>query len=135
MDNLYVIGTRVADGYPEGRYITMKVPGKVCDYYIVIGVLDYPSIRAVANPSAWSRAKVKKYGDVIIRKPDERTREPERYEYHAADTEAAYNESLLAAMDAERLRMIKRGDIEAALEMAKRTSLLKQELHYKGESI
>ncbi len=128
MDNLYVIGTRVVDGYPEGRYITTKLKGKVCDYYIVIGVLDYPSIRAVANPSAWSRAKVKKYGDVIIRKPDERTREPERYEYHAADTEAAYNESLLAAMDSERLRMIKRGDIEAALEMARRASLLRQQL-------
>lgn len=130
MEELYIIGQKVANGYPEGRYVATRLKGRVHDHYIIIGVLNYPSIRSVANTDKISRAEVKKYGEMIHMLRDERTREPERYDGSEiiGDSAESYNESLLRAMDEEKRRMIEQGDSEAAFEMARRKAYFLKEL-------
>lgn len=61
MEKLYIVQKKVAGSYPNGRYICTLLHGKVFDYYIVKAVLEYPSVRAVANDKAWSNAVVEPY--------------------------------------------------------------------------
>lgn len=126
MDELYIIGEKVAGGYPEGRYVATKLRGRVHDHYIIVGVLNCPSVRSVANRDAMSRAEARKYGSIYsVLRGDERSKEPERYDgYWNDDSERAYNDSLLEAWERERRRLIAEGDTEAAFEAAKRAAKL-----------
>ena len=113
-ETLYIIGEKVAGKYPSGRYVATKLSGRVHDHYIVSAVLDYPPVRAVGNPEAWSNAKVYKYGKMFSFLRRDMVRQPEVYDGVIDDTEEGYKRSLVDAIRRARTEAIKEGDMEAA---------------------
>lgn len=110
-ETLYIMGEKFSGGYPDGRYVCTLLPGKVWDYYIVSAVLEYPSVRAVANPDAWSNAKIKGYGDLFYyRKGIDK---PEVYTGNLGTSEEEYNLSLVAAIEKSMEDYNAKGDMEA----------------------
>lgn len=113
-DKLYIIGRRVAGGYPDGRYVCTKLEGKVHDHFFVRLVLDYPSIRAVANNEAWSGAKVQPYCKMFSWLRADMARHPEEYtETVAGLEEEDYELSLVAAIENAIEEYNAKGDTEA----------------------
>ena len=97
---LYIIGKRVGSGYPDGRYVCTKLEGKVHDHFLVKLVLDYPSIRAVANDEAWSNSEVYPYCKRFSWLRSEMIRHPEEYTGTVVGLEEEdYELSLVAAIE------------------------------------
>lgn len=112
-EKLYIVGKKVAGGYPDGRYVCSKVKGKVHDHYIIKAVIDYPSVRAVANENAWSNAEVYPYTKMFSVLRGEMMREPEVYEGNVGTEEDDYNLSLVMAIEKSIEEYKAKGDIEA----------------------
>lgn len=114
-ENLYILGKKVAGGYPDGRYAATKTETATDDIYRVVKVLEYPSVRAVANKDAWSNAEVWKFGKVFfVPKADKLARKPEVCDGVAEITEDDYRHSLYEAIQRAKMAAIKSGDMEAA---------------------
>lgn len=112
-EKLYIVGKKVAGGYPDGRYVCSKVRGKVHDHYIVKAVIDYPSVRAVANEDAWSNAEVYPYCRIVSVIRSEMMRELEVYEGNVGTEEDDYNLSLMMALEIAIEEYTAKGDMEA----------------------
>lgn len=113
-EKLYIIGRRVAKGYPEGRYACTKITGAVHDHFYVKLVLDYPSIRAVANDEAWSNAEAYPYCKRFSWLRSELTRQPEEYTGTIVGLEEEdYQLSLIAAIERAIEEYKAKGDAEA----------------------
>ena len=118
---LYIVGTRFGSGYPNGRYICTKIAGKVWDWYIVKAVLDYPSVRAVANDDGWSNARVAPYCHPFYFWPDARREPPKEYEGTVTGLEESdYNLSLVSAIERAIEEYKARGDSEAVDKLRER---------------
>lgn len=115
----YIFGEKIADGYPSGRYVCTLLSGQMWDYYIVSAVLDYPSVRAVANSEAWSNAEVKKYGDLFYFRRDEDER-PEVYTGNLGTSEQDYKLSLVDAIERAIEEYKAKGDSEAVKRLQNR---------------
>lgn len=109
----YIVGEKFSGGYPSGRYVCTLVTGPVYDNYIVTAVLDYPSIRAVANNEAWSNAKVKKYGDLFYFRREEGYKRPEVYNGNLGTSDRDYQLSLIDAIERAIEGYEAKGDAEA----------------------
>lgn len=107
------MGEKFSGGYPSGRYVCTLLQGQVVDYYIVSAVLDYPSVRAVANDEAWSNAEVKKYGDLFYFRRDGGYERPEVYTGNLGTSEQDYKLSLVAAIERSIEEYKAKGDMEA----------------------
>lgn len=127
-DKFYIIGEKIAGKYPSGRYAATKVHGVVHDHYIIVGVLDYPEVRAVANPTAWSGAEEREYGSMVTVMRGETMREPEEYTGYVDDSLEGYDKSLFEAMARLRIRYAREGDIDAAFEVRRREQKKKHEM-------
>ncbi len=111
---LYEVGEKVAGVYPEGRYIAIKVSGRIHDHYMIVGVLDMPSVRAAANPEAWSGAEVRPYGSMVSFERGGMIKEPKEYEGTAGTEAGDYIDSLREAAGNMREAYIEAGDEAAA---------------------
>lgn len=113
-DKLYIIGRKFGSGYPEGRYVCTKLTSKVHDHFFVKMVLDYPSVRAVANNEAWSNAEVYPYGKLFSWLMNEMSRQPEEYKGTVTGLdEEDYQLSLVGAIEREIEAYEAKGDEEA----------------------
>lgn len=114
VEPLYIIGRKAGQGYPDGRYVCTKLKGKVHDHFFVKLVLDYPSVRAVANDEAWSNAEVKPYGKMFSWLRSEMSRHPEEYTGEVTGLEEEdYELSLVAAIEKSIAEYEEKGDREA----------------------
>lgn len=122
MENkLYIIGKKVAGGYPDGRYVCTKLEGKVHDHFFVRLVLDYPSVRAVANNEAWSNAEAKPYEKMISCLRSTMVRQPEEYEGTITGlTKKDYDLSLMSAIERAIEEYEAKGDTEAVKRLQNR---------------
>ena len=131
-DKLYVIGRKVAGSYPEGRYVCTKLEGRVHNHFIVRLVVDYPSVRAVANGDAWSNSEVYPYDKMFSGLRSEMIRHPEEYTGTIVGLEEEdYELSLVAAIEKAIEEYKAKEDMEAVerlhekLEVAVRAAGLK----------
>ncbi len=122
-EQLYVVGEKFGSGYPDGLYVARLLEGKHINYYIIIGVLEIPSVRAVANSEAWSNATIRKYESLAYFPKDERIRQPQIYDGEwVEDSEEEYNRSYTKALIKSIQHYQQIGDTEAVdrlLEMKK----------------
>lgn len=111
---LYIIGRKVAGGYASGRYACTKFEGEIYDHYYVRLVLDYPSVRAVANDEAWSNAEVYPYCKRFSFMRSGMTRQPEEYTGTVTGFEEEdYQLSLVSAIERAIEEYKEKGDEEA----------------------
>ncbi|MBQ7976267.1 MAG: hypothetical protein IJ300_11335 [Clostridia bacterium] len=115
MENkLYIVGSKVGSGYPEGRYVCTKLEGKVHNHFFVKLVLDYPSVRAVANDEAWSNAEVYHYGKMFSFLRSKMILPPEEYTKPIVGIEETdYELSLISAIEKAIDEYREKGDEEA----------------------